>query len=114
MNKMSAIIKTIFITVAGLSMGSCDRMSGNSQFQVISTSSGELYRLQSSTGAMHRISGATLVRVSETDRVQLQVGAVYVLENGSNIKYLGEGKFESFKPDVLTLDEYIKAQEKRK
>lgn len=111
---MSVIIRTLFIIAVGLLIGGCDRPSGVNQFQAISSSTGELYRLQTTTGAMHKIVGATLVRVSETDRVQLQVGAVYLFENGTSMKYLGDGKFEPFKSDVLTLDEYLKAQEKKK
>ena len=111
---MSAIIRILFIAGVVLSIGGCDRISNTNQFQVASSPTGELYRLQSTTGAIHKISGNTLVRVSETDRVQLQAGAVYVFENGSNMKYLGDGKFEPFKSDVLTLDEYLKTQGKNK
>ncbi|WP_374660695.1 hypothetical protein [Inhella sp.] len=107
-------IRTLVAMAVGLSLAGCDRPSNAGQFQVVSSPTGDLYRLQSSTGAMHKVVGATLVRVTETDRVQLQVGAVYVFENGSNMKYLGDGKFEPFKSDVLTLDEYLKAEGRKK
>lgn len=107
-------ICTLIAIAAAVSLSGCDQLSNTNQFQVVSSPSGDLYRIQSSNGAMHKVVGSALIRVVETDRVQLQVGAVYVFENGNTMKYMGEGKFEPFKPDVLTLDEYLKSQEHKK
>ena len=95
-------------TVAG-----CDSRAQLEQFKLVASPSGELFRLNGATGAVHKVHETMLVRVSETDRVRLQVGYVYVFENGSSMKYLGQGKFEP-KAKVLTLEEYLKGQAGKK
>jgi hypothetical protein len=98
-----------FVTVLLLTLASCSWFTEGEQFKLVSTPSGDLYRLQVSTGQMHKVAGTTLVPVTNVGRVQLQVGAIYLFESGSTMKYAGEGKFEPFKSEVLTLDEYLKS-----
>ena len=104
-----AVVAAVVFSVSG-----CGKFSEAEQFKLVPAPSGELYRIQGATGTVHKVLGTSLVRISELDRVQLQAGAVYIFENGSSMKYVGEGKFEPFKSDVLTLDEYLKGQSGKK
>ncbi len=107
-------IRTVLAIILGLALSACDLLPNTSHFQVVSSPSGDLYRIQVSNGAMHKVVGAALIRVVETDRVELQVGAVYVNEDGNAMKYLGAGKFEPFKSEVLTPEEYLKLHGSKK
>lgn len=91
-----------------LLLSGCDFHYDANRFQIASSSSGDVYRIQSSTGAIYKISGGNLIRIQETNRVQLQVGAVYVFEDGENMVYLGKGNFKTLKSNVLTADEWLK------
>lgn len=84
------------------------------RYKLVPSAAGDLYRIRVGTGELHRLEGASLLKVAETDRIQLRPNAVYVFENGRTMKYLGDGKFEPFKAQVLTLDEYLKKQESKK
>ena len=99
------------LALGSITLFGCSDRHESEQFKLVPSPSGELYRIQSTTGTLHKVQGGTLFRVAETDRIQLRPGQVYVFENGSHMKYLGDGKFEPFKADVVTLDEYLKTHE---
>lgn len=105
---------TILAITSSLLAAGCGKLSESEPYKLISTPAGDIYRLQTATGALHMVAGISLIRVPEVDRIQLQVGSAYFLENGNTMKYVGEGKFEPFKSDVVTLDEYLKSQAAKK
>lgn len=113
MTKLAISQIVVAVALAPTLVG-CDSPAEREQYRMVASPSGDLFRIHSETGALHKVHGTTLVRVSESDRVQLQIGSVYVFENGDSMKYLGDGKFEPFKANVLTLDEYLKGQAGKK
>ncbi len=92
----------IILLVAG-----CDRVSAGGKFSLVSSPTGNVYRLNSQTGEIRKVHGSVLVLVSETGRIEMVVGNVYVMEDGSQMEYLGAGQFKLFEDDTLTLQEYL-------
>lgn len=104
----------LVVAVFAASVGGCGKLPESESFKLVSVQSGDTYRVNGVTGAVHRIVGSTMVRVSDVGRVQLQVGSIYVFENGSPMKYLGEGRFEEFRSNTITVDEFLKQETGKK
>lgn len=100
------------LLVAILFAAGCQPEASSERYKVITSATGELFRLDASSGALYKLNGAALIRVTETDRIQLQVNAIYLFENGSYMKYLGKGRFEPA-TEILTLEEYLKQHGKK-
>ena len=94
--------------LALLSIFGCSQSYQGEQFKLVTTPAGNLYRLQVNTGVLHKVEEGTLLRVVETDRIKLRVGGIYIFEDGKTMKYLGQGAYEPFKSNVLTVEEFLK------
>ncbi len=108
--------KLLFVAIFSLifAFPGCKLQDEGNEYKLVVASTGDIYRINESSGAIHKIQGSILTLVAEADRVQLNIGSVYVFENGNQMKYLGEGKFEPYKSEVMTLDEYLKTQGAKK
>ena len=107
-------LNVLVVAVLAMSAGGCGKLSEPEPFKLVSVQSGDTYRINGVTGTLHRIVDSTMVRVIDVDRVQLQVGSIYVFENGSPMKYLGEGRFEAFRSNAITVDEFLKQETGKK
>lgn len=107
-------LNMLVVAVFAVSAGGCGKFAEPDPFKLVSVQSGDTYRINGVTGTVHRIVGSTMVRVLDVDRVQLHVGSIYVFENGSPMKYLGEGRFEVFRSNAITVDEFLKQGDVKK
>ena len=71
----------------------CINQTTEAKFSLIATGS-ELYRLNTATGQVSRISSEG-IKVLQEQPLPLSVGSELLLENGVTMKYRGNGKFDS-------------------
>jgi hypothetical protein len=95
-------------------LAGCNLQDEGNEYKLVAAATGDVYRINESSGAIHKIQGGVLTPIVETDRIQLKVGSVYVFEDGNQMEYLGGGKFKPFKSEVMTLDEYLKTERGKK
>ena len=88
-------------------LSGCERLSDGENYSLATSSTGNVYRLNINTGEIRRVHGSVLVQISETSRIEMVVGSLYVLEDGSQMEYVGSGQFKPFEDDALTLQEYL-------
>lgn len=97
-------MKKDFITIAlflcAMPLSGCKwPLEEVSRYQMITTTKGELYRLDNQTGTVHYISPNGMNQLHE-DTPNLKVGSYYEMEDVTAkgepkfLEYLGKGKFE--------------------
>lgn len=64
------------------------------KYQIIATVEGEVYRLNSKSGAVFVVANGQMKKIPENEVTNLVVGGIYETENGVFHKYLGAGEFE--------------------
>jgi hypothetical protein len=85
----------------------CDQPLGVEKYGLTASADGSVYRLNAETGEIHKIHGSQLVLISETNRIEMTLGDIYVFEDGRQMEYVGAGEFRPFTDNTVTLQEYL-------
>lgn len=83
----------IQILLISLVLSGCDSGSLTTNFQLMSSSNGEIYRLNKNTGEIHTISDGVLIKIHESNRIMLSNNIILETENKDTYEYKGNGKF---------------------
>ena len=63
-------------------------------YQIISSPTGNIYRLNTENGELFVVTGRHLIQVKENIRTKIHIGEIFETEEGETYNYLGKGKFE--------------------
>lgn len=88
-------MKAIFFLISLLALSGCNRFAESSKYSLIASSDGIVYRLDRSSGEVWSIRQGLFSKVSEATEIPLIIGGFYAIEDGTVVKYIGKGKFES-------------------
>lgn len=67
----------------------------NAAFQIVPMGNGNAYRLNSQSGEVALITEKGVTTLPNNSRTQLHVGDIYILEDGKEVAYQGNQRFDS-------------------
>lgn len=70
----------------------------SNKYQLVVSSDGHVYRMDTRTGDVVVIEQVPMHKLSQSDQIPLVVNALYKTEEGEVIRYAGKGKFEARRP----------------
>jgi len=97
---MKLIPLTVTLVLLLIGCGNNEVIDG---YQIISSSKGNIYRLNKSTGEIWYIHEATMKKVKE-EKFRLKVSERYLCEDGYSFVYKGKGQVR----DIKSLEDYWK------
>jgi len=89
MNKLFLSLSVILLLQVG-----CEKIDWTTDFQIVATADGKVYRLNSESGEVFEIVNGRLMKILEGARTKLVIGEIYETENGKYLSYAGLGKFK--------------------
>lgn len=86
-------MKSIFIPIFLFLLAGCDSTILLSNFQLVTSSDGAVYRLNTKTGEVHKVSDNILIKIHESNRIVLSKNIILETENKDTYEYKGNGEF---------------------
>ena len=87
-----------------MALTGCEWPVSASRYQMVTTTDGKLYRLDTKDGSVHYITSESMTHLVESTP-ELQVGGYYKMADATDdtkfVKYLGNGQFEKSKWAIL-------------
>lgn len=99
MRKTIIVSLLLMLSISGSAIAS-------SKYQIISSTNGNVYRLNKETGEIFVVADQRLLKVKEEIRTKIYIGESFETEEGEVYDYRGKGKFE-LKPLSSFTDEEL-------
>lgn len=95
------------VLLIGLFLTACDNLTSRDKYQIVTSTDGNTYRLDKSSGDVWLIKGDLMEKVHGRD-FRLKIGQRYVGEDVYSFTYLGKGQVG----EIKTLDDFWKDKRK--